>query len=98
MVALMNWLQTEFLLKGVYLGLLVAVAFQKPSLWETLQVGAFMVGGLALCLGIAGWRKVREGYRIRGRLSGFIFFLLLDNPVLVYAGIVLGLAVGACSI
>jgi tetratricopeptide (TPR) repeat protein len=94
----MNWLQTEFLLKGIYLGLLVAVAFQKPSWWESLQVGAFMLGGLLLCVGIAGYRKLREGYRIRGRLAGFILFLLLDNPVLVYTGIVLGLTLGAYSI
>jgi tetratricopeptide (TPR) repeat protein len=94
----MNWLQTEFLLKGVYLGLLVAVALQKPTPPEALQVGAFMLGGLVLCLGVAGWKKVREGYRIRGRLAGFIGFLLLDNPVLVYAGIVLGLTAGAYSI
>jgi tetratricopeptide (TPR) repeat protein len=88
---LMNWLQTEFLLKGIYLGLLVAVAFQKPTWWETLQVGGFMLGGLALCVGIAAYRKLREGYHIRGRVIGFILFLLLDNPVLVYAGIVVGL-------
>src|SRR5262249_35145301 len=39
-------------------------------------------------------RKVREGYRAHGRLLGFILFLVLENPGLVYAGLILGLAVG----
>jgi tetratricopeptide (TPR) repeat protein len=94
----MRWEQTEFLLKGFYLGLLVLVAMQDPSWLEAGQVALCAVAGLVVCLGIAAWQKLREGYRVRGRLSGFILFLLLENPVLVYTGLLLGLTVGAYSI
>ena len=50
---------------------------------------------LAACLGISAIRKLWEGYRIRGRLSGFLLFLILENPLLVYTGLVVGLAFGA---
>src|SRR5262249_30444429 len=52
----------------------------------------------ALFLAFAGTRKVREGYTVRGRLIPFLLFLLLENPALVYAGILLGLAVGAFTV
>ena len=92
---MLRWEQSEFLLKGVYLGLLVMIAWLGPT-WDDLAwVGACTLGGLVVCLAGAALRKVREGYRVRGRLGGFVLFLLLDNPVLVYTGLVGGLAVGA---
>jgi tetratricopeptide (TPR) repeat protein len=94
----MRWQQTEFILKGIYLGLLVSVALTVQD-WAGLGlVAAWSLGGLALCLGVAAVRKLREGYRIRGRLPTFILFLLLENPGLVYAGVLLGLALGAFSV
>lgn len=94
----MRWQQTEFILKGAYLGLLVLVAMQAPDWKEAAEVALFAIGGLALCLGIIGFQKIREGYRIRGRLSGFILFLILENPVLVYTGLLTGLVLGTYSI
>jgi tetratricopeptide (TPR) repeat protein len=94
----MGWQKTEFLCKGLYLGLLLFVALQTPTWTEVGQVGLITLAGLALCLAIAAFLKLRQGYRARGRLGSFILFLLLDSPVLVYAGILLGLAVGALSI
>ena len=91
----MTWIQTEFLLKGIYLGLLLTVALRGPSWQELALVGAYTGGGLALCLAVAAFHKIREGYRIRGRLLGFLLFLLLENPGMVYLGLVAGLAVGA---
>src|SRR5947209_12403924 len=91
---MLRWEQTEFLLKGLYLGLLVLVAWQIPTWEEVGLIALYTLGGLALCLGIAGWRKHREGYRAHGRLLGFLLFLVLENPGLVYAGLVGGLAVG----
>jgi tetratricopeptide (TPR) repeat protein len=93
---MLRWEQTEFLLKGLYLGLLVLVAWQIPTWPEVGRVALYTVGGLALCLAVAAWRKFREGYRARGRMLGFLLFLVLENPGLVYAGLVGGLAVGAC--
>src|SRR5437016_3589133 len=94
----MRWQKTEFLLKGIYLGLLLYVALQGPTWADVGQVALFTFGGLVLFLGIAAYSKLREGYRVRGRLAPFILFLLLDNPGLVYAGVMLGLTVGAFSI
>lgn len=94
----MPWPQTEFVLKGIYLGLILFVALRGPS-WQDLSgVGLATLAGLFLCLGLAAWRKLREGYRIQGRLPAFLLFLLLENPGLVYAGILLGLLVGAYTI
>ena len=90
----MRWQQTEFILKGVYLGLLVLVALQEPTWQQGVQTALFALGGLILCLGIAAVQKLREGYRVRGRLIGFILFLILENPLLVYSGLLLGLTLG----
>ncbi len=91
----MRWLQTEYILKGIYLGLLLNVAFQDPDWARIGWLALWTLGGLALALGIAAVRKMREGYHVRGRLLSFILFLLLENPILVYAGVILGLAGGA---
>ena len=75
----MRWQQTEFILKGVYLGLLVYVALQGPT-WQQIGIVALWTFGmLCLCLGVAAFRKLREGYRIKGRLPAFILFLLLED-------------------
>src|SRR5262249_61055229 len=91
----MTWMQTEFLLKGLYLGLLLTVAIQAPTPRELALVGACTAGGLALCLGVAAVNKIREGYRVGGRILGFVLFLLLENPRLVFAGLGIGLCAGS---
>ncbi|MCI0379269.1 MAG: tetratricopeptide repeat protein [Gemmataceae bacterium] len=93
----MRWEQTEFLLKGIYLGLLLMVALHAPDWADVAKVGAFTFGGLALALVAAAWQKMREGYRARGRWFGFLLFLLLENPGMVYTGLIAGLAVGAST-
>ena len=54
---------------------------------------AYVISRLRACrtIVIAGLLKLREGYRVRGRLLVFLLFLLLESPVLVYAGILGGL-------
>jgi len=89
-----NWPTTEFLLKGVYLGLLVTIAWLLPT-WEELAIiGLFMLGSLLLFLGVAAYRKIQEGYRIRNNWFAFLIFLVLENPGLVYAGLLIGLSFG----
>jgi tetratricopeptide (TPR) repeat protein len=91
----MRWDQTEFLLKGMYLGLLLMVALHGPGWAELAWVGVFTVGGLFLSLTAGAWQKWREGYRPRGRPFSYLLFLLLENPGIVYTGLVAGLALGA---
>ncbi len=91
----MRWLQTEYLLKGVYLGLVLYAALQQAATpehaWDALaRVNLLALGGLLLALVLAGLAKRREGYRVRGRLLIFGLFLLLESPTLVYAGILGG--------
>jgi tetratricopeptide (TPR) repeat protein len=91
----MRWLQTEYLLKGVYLGLVLYAALQQAAAhehaWDALaRVNLLALGGLVLALLLAGLAKMREGYRVRGRLLIFVLFLLLESPTLVYAGILGG--------
>lgn len=54
------------------------------------RVNLLALGGLVLALLLAGLAKLREGYRVRGRLLIFTLFLLLESPTLVYAGILGG--------
>jgi tetratricopeptide (TPR) repeat protein len=91
---MLTWQQTEFLLKGVYLGILVMIAWLNPT-WDDLAlIGLFTLGGLVLFLGAAAIRKIREGYRVTGRWLGFLIFLLLESPWMVYAGLLIGLSFG----
>jgi tetratricopeptide (TPR) repeat protein len=95
----MRWLQTEYLLKGVYLGLVLYAALQQAATpqygWDALaRVNLLALGGLVLALFVAGLLKVREGYRVRGRLLIFTLFLLLESPTLAYAGILGGTFAG----
>ncbi|MBI1830439.1 MAG: hypothetical protein HYR84_03200 [Planctomycetes bacterium] len=91
---MLDWKQTEFLLKGIYFGFLVMIAWFVPQWDELALITLYTLGGLGLCLGWAAYQKIREGYRIQGRLLGFIVFLLLDHPGLVYAGLLGGLSIG----
>jgi tetratricopeptide (TPR) repeat protein len=91
---MLSWQQIEFLLKGVYLGLLVMIAWFVPQWVELASIALFTLAGLVLFLGLAAFRKIREGYRVQGRLLGFLIFLLLENPGMVYAGLLIGLSFG----
>jgi tetratricopeptide (TPR) repeat protein len=96
----MRWLNTEYILKGVYLGLVLFAALQEsatpyPASWNGL-VWINLAGliGLLVALAAAGYSKVREGYAVKGRFVPFLFFLLLESPLLIYAGIIGGSLVG----
>src|SRR5262249_57183565 len=81
---------SEYILKGIYLGLLLFVALQTPD-WPTMGVVALcMGGGLVLALVLAAWSKRREGHQVRGRLAAYVLYLLLESSMQVYVGILLG--------
>ncbi len=101
----MRWLPTEYLLKGVFLGLILFAALQQsgapaeegtaPGSWQTIaRLNLVALAGLLAALAVGAVVKLREGYRASGRLAVFVLFLLLESPTLVYAGILGGTAVG----
>jgi tetratricopeptide (TPR) repeat protein len=94
----MQWLQAEYMLKGIYLGLLLFVALRARSPGAIAITAGLTLAGLALSLSLAAYRKVREGFAAKGRPFAFLLFLLLESPELVYAGIILGLTFGALLI
>jgi hypothetical protein len=91
----MRWDQTEFLLKGIYLGLLLMVALHGPGWAELVWVGLFSLGGLTLSLAAAGRQQWNRGHLPRGWHLSYLLFLLLENPGKVYTGLIAGLALGA---
>jgi tetratricopeptide (TPR) repeat protein len=99
----MRWLQTEYLLKGVYLGLVLYAALQQaavtaPAGNALLKVNGATLAGLAAALVVAALTKLREGFQVRGRWLVFGLFLLLESPTLVYAGILVGTFAGVLLI
>jgi tetratricopeptide (TPR) repeat protein len=93
----MRSLQSEYILKGVYLGLVLYAALHlgaaepgRLPVDALLKVNAAALGGLLVALALAALTKLREGYRVRGRVLVFGLFLLLESPTLVYAGILIG--------
>jgi tetratricopeptide (TPR) repeat protein len=104
----MRWLQSEYILKGLFLGLLLFAALQEaappgPGLpepgWPAVaRVTLITLGGVALALALAAAGKLRQGYAVKGRPLAFVLFLLLESPTLVYAGTLLGLAAGAFTL
>jgi tetratricopeptide (TPR) repeat protein len=101
----MRWQQTEFVFKGIYLGLVlfVGLALREPEWWRDIaQVALCTFGTLSVFLGATAYRKLRDGEgqrcKINGRYGAFVVYLLLENPGMVYTGVVLGMLLGASSL
>ena len=91
----MRRLGHEYLAKGVFLGLLLYTALQVPDWTTFFRVDGCLAAGLVVALLVSAAQKWREGYRIGGRPAAFFLFLLLESDLLIYAGIVLGMFLGA---
>src|SRR5262245_4516080 len=95
----MRWAKSEYILKGVFLGLLLFVSLQKDMDWgETGRVALWLIGGFVLALVIAAIRQLRVIKGAGRNPIGFLLFLLLENPFLIYAGIIFGLAGAAIDL
>jgi tetratricopeptide (TPR) repeat protein len=93
----MRFFQTEYLVKGIFLGLIfyagmILAGLPTDTSWTTglVRFAATLYGGLGLTLLLASLLKLRQGIRIGGRPIAFFLFLLLDSSVLVYVGLVAG--------
>jgi tetratricopeptide (TPR) repeat protein len=86
--------QTDSVLKGVYLALLFLVAALEPD-WNGLILGSgLMLAGLVLALALAGWQRMRDGYKPDRKPFSFLAFTVLENPSWIDAGLAIGLAAG----
>jgi tetratricopeptide (TPR) repeat protein len=89
----MRWAKSEYILKGVFLSLLLFVSLQKGLDWEaTGRVALWLAGGFVVALVLSALRRIGDIKGIRRNPLGYILFLLLENPFLFYFGIVGGLA------
>jgi tetratricopeptide (TPR) repeat protein len=91
----MRGLQMEYILKGIYLGLLLYVAAHTADWTQVGTVAACTVGGLGVCLALAAVGKLQQGVKVGGQWLAFFLFLLLESPGLVYTGVLAGTAAGA---
>src|SRR6187549_2865749 len=95
----MRWAKSEYILKGVFLGLLLFVSLQKNLDWGDIgRVALWLGGGFLIALIVAGVRQIRDIKGLGRNPLGFFLFLLLENPFLIYFGIVFGLAGAAIDL
>ncbi|MGL4549913.1 MAG: tetratricopeptide repeat protein [Gemmataceae bacterium] len=97
----MRLLQTEYLLKGIFLGFvlyaaLLLAALPPAVIWQDglLRFSACTFAGLAAALLVASVLKLRDGVRVNGRFVAFVLFLLLESPFLTYVGLLAGAGTG----
>ncbi|HVS37584.1 MAG TPA: hypothetical protein VMS17_18620 [Gemmataceae bacterium] len=97
----MNWLRTETVCKGLFLGLVLYAGLETAAVppgdktWVSFAwVNLSALAGLAIALVIAAGIRLREGFRVRGKPHLFLLFLLLESPWLVYVGVFAGLVFG----
>jgi len=91
----MRRFSTESILKGIFLGLLCFVAVQESDWTGFAIAGGLGLGGLATAISVAAWRRLKEGYRVKGGILPFILFATLEGSELVYTGVLVGLAAAA---
>jgi tetratricopeptide (TPR) repeat protein len=98
----MRWPHAEYLLKGVYLGLLLFTALrlgEEPASDLLFRVNLLVASGFALGLVVAAQLvNMRHGYRPRGRPVVFLLVLLLESRTLFYLGILGGALAGAWTV
>lgn len=101
----MGWATIEYVLKGLFLGLVVYAALQigiDPNQEENprnlLLFNIPILVGLGLALGTAAVLKLRQGYSMSKDWLFFLILLFLECHGLIYLGILGGAVVGAVLI
>jgi hypothetical protein len=78
----MRWAKSEYILKGVFLGLLLFVSLQKDLDWSaTGRVALWLTGGFLAGLVCAAVKQLRDIKGLGHNPLGFVLFLLLENPL-----------------
>jgi tetratricopeptide (TPR) repeat protein len=97
-----RWLQLEDIAKGVSLALVGLLAFRNPDWSRTAAFFGITALGFVAALGLAGYRLSRTVGRVShpsdkasGPFLAYFLFLILENPVLVYAGVLGGMLVAS---
>lgn len=96
------WHRNEYVLKGLFFGLWVFFALQVPpnptEAWKDIGWVLGWVGtGLAVGLTLGTARLVRRGVKPWDNWKAFPILVLLESPVFIYSGIMIGLTAGVLS-
>lgn len=91
----MRWVQAEYALKGIFLGLLLYVGLQASNWEEVGRIALYMLAGLGVGMLIGISRQVADLPRLLAKPHAFLVFLILENPLFIYAGVLGGLFYGA---
>jgi tetratricopeptide (TPR) repeat protein len=83
---------SEYLLKGVFLGLLFYVSLLDRNWDHTSELGLGVAIGLGAAIVLAFVVQIRDAVHLFRKPHTTLLFLLLENPLLIYAGLIFGLA------
>lgn len=87
----MRGLTTEYTLKGIFLGLLLYVALQASN-WTGIGLAAMCLSlGAAAGLLASTALHLKDLKRFQGKWFAFLLYVLLERPILIYAGVLLGM-------
>ena len=105
----MRWVQSEYASKGLFLGLLLFTSLQLTNLksadhaisdwnspgWQAAgRIALCMLVGLGCGMVLGAVRQFGDFVRMIRRPHAFLLFLLLENPLLIYTGLLGGLIYG----
>ena len=96
------WHRNEYILKGLFLGLWIFFALQVPAdsaaAWRDIAwVVGWTCAGLAVGLAFGVSRLMSRGLKPWANWRAFPLLVLLESPLYIYAGIMLGLGFGVLS-
>ncbi|MCI0705334.1 MAG: tetratricopeptide repeat protein [Planctomycetia bacterium] len=96
------WHRNEYILKGLFLGLWVFFALQVPAdskaAWlDIAWVMGWVCTGLAVGYGLGMARLMSRGLKPWQNWRAFPILVLLESPLYIYSGIMIGLAFGVLS-
>ena len=77
----MRWAKAEYILKGVFLGLLLFIALMNLDWEATGRVALFVTAGLGLALFLGMVRQIKAIKGLARNPVGYFLFLLLRHKI-----------------